>query len=251
MLLEYLVPSRARREVWKTLRSQAGALTVRELARRARVPYSNAHREVMRMKELGLLQTEVAGKSLLCAWDAKNPATRKLAALLDVSGPPGGNPFTDEAVYSSLKSWGAGLARNVQATAALSLEETLASALELARRDPDVAQVWPVVLARNRAQIHLDRLELLGRRLGQKRALGFLLSLTGTLLKDSTLLEFANRFHDSRVRKAQDFFTVSRGRRSQSLSGANTPELARGWFFRMNTTLEGFRSHFDKFVPRS
>jgi len=250
MLLEYLVPSKTRREVWKTLRSQAAALTVRELARRARVPYSNAHREVMRMKELGLLKTEVAGKSLLCAWDARNPATRTLAALLDVSGSPEENPLTDQAVYANLKSWGAGLVRNVRATAPLSLEETLAYALELARRDPDIAQVWPVVLARNRGQVNLTRLELLGRRLGQKRALGFLLSLTGTLLGDPTLLEFANRFQDSRVRKAQDFFTIARGKRAQRLSEENTPELAKGWFFRMNTTLEGFQSHFDKFVPR-
>ncbi|MBI3855623.1 MAG: helix-turn-helix domain-containing protein [Planctomycetes bacterium] len=251
MLLEYLVPSTARREVWKTLHSQDGPLSVRELARRAGVSYSNAHREVMRMKELGLLRTQAAGRSLLCAWDMKNPAARKLAALLEVAGPEGGKQPTDDDIYANLKSWGAGLAKQVQPAQPLPLEETLAYGVELARRDPDIAQVWPVVLARNRARAHLDRLVILGRRLGQKRALGFLLSLTATLLDDATLLDFAKGLHDSRVRRGQDFFRVTRGKRAQSLAEANTPELARNWFFRMNTGLSSFRSHFDKFVPKT
>jgi hypothetical protein len=201
----------------------------------------------MRMKELGLLRTESVGRALLCSWELRNPATRKLTALLDV---PDTGQVTDDAVYSNLKSWGAGLARNAQSTHQLTIEETLAYGVELARRDPDVAQVWPVVVAKNREHLDLGRLCLLARRLGQKRALGFLLSLTGTLLNDSILLDAALKLRDSRVRRMQDFFRATKGRRARALSEANTPDLARSWFFRMNTSIASFQSHLDMFIRR-
>ena len=248
MLLEYLAPSRARREVWKVLRSESRGLTVRALAKRAGVPYSNAHREVMRMREVGLLRTESVGRSLLCAWNVRNPAARKLTALLEASDEADAAQSTDNTVYGSLKAWGAGLAKDTVQAKPLALEETLAYGVALARKDPDVAQTWPVVLAKNRARVDLDRLETLVRRMGQKRALGFLLSLTGLLLKDPTLPAFARRFRDSRVRSAQDFFTLARGKRMQTLAEANSPEVAKEWLFRMNTSLESFRSHFRKFA---
>lgn len=251
MLLEYLVPSKVRREVWKALHSQGEPVTVRELARKAGVAYSNAHREVLRMRELGLLETRVAGRSLLCAWNRTNPATRTLSALLSGFGSAAAEPSADDALYSSLKHWGAGLARPVRSVRPFPLEETLASGVDLARWDPDVAQAWPVVLAKNRARVDLDRLELLGRRLGQKGALGLLLALTGTLLRDSALQKFAERLRDSRVRRTRDFFRLARGRRARRLAEANTPRLAKSWFFRLNTSLESFQRHFDKFVPRA
>ncbi len=248
MLVEYLVPSKARRELWKVLRAQTQGITVRALAGQTGVAYSNVHREVLRMRELGLLRTEAVGRALLCSWNSRNPVARKLMNLLDFAEHRGSLRPTDEAVYGSLKSWGAGLARGVAPAKPLALEETLAYGVELARRDPDVAQAWPVVLARNRSRVRLDRLDTLGRRLGQKRALGFLLSLTGLLLRDPTLAAFAARFRDSRVRNAQDFFALSRGRRMRRLAEANAPELARSWHFRMNTRIQSFRNHFEKFV---
>jgi hypothetical protein len=251
MLLEYLVPSKARRDVWKALRLQEGALSVRALAAKAGVAYSNAHREVLRMKEVGLLRTEVVGKSMLCSWNKRHPAARTLTDLLSASERGDAAGPAEELVYGSLKSWGAGLARGAAPEKPLNLEETLAYGVDLARRDPDVAQVWPVVLAKNRSQVDLARLEVLVRRLGQKRALGFLLSLTGLFMKDPTLARFARRFRDSRVRDAQNFFTLHQGRRAQALADAHTPALAREWHFRMNTRLATLRSHFDKFVEKT
>lgn len=242
-----MVPSKARREVWKALRSQGKAVTVRALAGQVGVAYSNVHREVLRMRELGLLRTEVVGKALLCTWNTRNPVIQRLTDLLDVSEPRGPLRPTEEAIYGSLKSWGAGLVRGVAPAEPLALEETLAYGVELARRDPDVAQAWPVVLAKNRERVRLERLETLVRRLGHKRALGFLLALTGLLLRDPALPAFAARFRDSRVRKAQDFFALPRGKRMHALAEANTPELARRWHFRMNTRLQSFRDHFEKF----
>jgi hypothetical protein len=251
MLLEYLVPSKARREVWKALRSAGEVLTVRALAASAGVAYSNVHREVLRMREVGLLQTEKVGNSLVCSWNTRNPAARKLTDLLELAEHGNSARPTEEVIYGSLKSWGAGLAKDTPPAKPLTLEETLAYGVDLARRDPDVAQAWPVVLAKNRTRVDLDRLETLVRRLGQKRALGLLLSLTGLLLADPTLTAFAARFRDSRVRETRDFFSLPRGKRAQSLAEANTPELARKWRFRMNTSVESLRSHFDKFVGKA
>ncbi len=251
MLLEYLVPSRARREVWKALRSEGAGLTVRALARQAGVPYSNAHREILRMKELGLLRTEWVGKSLLCAWNKRHPAARKLAELMGATRDFDAVESADDAVYGSLKSWGAGLARDTAAAKPLGLDETLAYGVALARRDPDIAQIWPVVLAKNRAQVDLDRLGTLVRRLGQKRALGFLLTLTGLLLKDPSLAAAARRCRDSRVRRTQAFFSNPNAKRTRALAEGTTPKVARDWHFSMNTSLESFQSHFGKFVrPR-
>jgi len=200
------------------------------------------------MREVGLLRTEVVGNSLLCNWNDRDPATRKLTALLESSERSEANQPSWEAVYASLKSWGAGLAKGRAARNPLKLEETLAYGVLLARRDPDVAEIWPVVLAKHRTDVNRERLEILGRRLGQKRALGFLLTLTGILLKDSTLPAFAGRLRDSRVRRTQDFFTLPRGKRMGVLTRTNTPDLARDWFFQMNTSLASFQHHFDKFM---
>jgi DNA-binding transcriptional ArsR family regulator len=250
ILLQYLVPSRSRRDLWQALRSRSEPLTIRALAARAGVGYANAHREVMRMRAAGLLRTEVVGSSMLCSWDAGRPAARKLAALLDASEDEKVVRATDDAVYGSLKSWGAGLVRGTPPAKPLSLEETLARGVELARRDPFVAQVWPVVLARNRDQVDLDRLEFLVRRSGQKRALGLLLSITGTLMEDPTVSDFARRFRDGRVRKPEVFFTIPVGKRFMALAKQNTPLLAKKWSFILNTSMETLRSHFDKFVER-
>ena len=248
MLLEYLVPSRARREVLKALCSNPRGLTVRDLSRKAGVSYSNAHREVVQMKRLGLLRTEPVGHSLLCSLDPESPAAHRLTALLAASGRGGPDHPGEDSLYGNLKRWGAPLHRTGAPGKPLSLEETLAYGLRLARRDPDVAQVWPIVVGKNRAGLNLDELEFLARRLGQKRVLGFLLDLTGVLLKDAALRSLAKRLRDQRVSRTEDFFLVQRGERARRLAGKNTPPLAREWSYRMNLTLESLQGHLNKFV---
>ena len=74
---------------------------------------------------------------------ARHPAARKLTALLGSES----DPSTPDALYGSLKSWGAGLAKDTAAAKPLALEETLAYGVALYRRDPHLAQAWPVVPA--------------------------------------------------------------------------------------------------------
>lgn len=229
----------------KTLWSADRPLTIRQLARDARVPFSNAQREVKRLKQFGLLRTHAAGRSLLCSWDRKSDGPRKLASLLGAF--PKTGVSEDAVTYWNLKRWGAPLVRGAAAARPMSLESTLAAALPLARRDPDVAQVWPLVFAKNRVRVDMGLLEAEARHRGQKRVLGFLLSLTGVLMRAPALAAFARRLRDPRVRQRQDFFLLDRGPRARRLAEENTPRVAKDWLYRMNVTLESLQGHFDKF----
>lgn len=242
--LEYLVPSRHRREFLRTLRSEKGGLTVRQLARRVGVAYSNAHREVGRLLRTDLVRTQRVGNALVCRWNSNCSLARTLDSLF--SRTRGGTD--EETLYGNLKRWGAPLVRGDASGRDLSLEETLGRALILARQHPEVARVWPVALARNRQRVDLGELELVARSLGQKRTLGFFLTLTGKLLHDPLLTRFANRLHDGRTRRMENFFLVARGERARRLAEENAPRPARDWHFRMNLPMESFESLFRKFV---
>jgi hypothetical protein len=241
--IDYLVPSRARRDLLRAVRASGG--TLRQLSKRARVPYSSAHRELMAMQRAGLVRARRAGRAVTVSWNAASPGARAVALLLE-SGPP------DEArVIGSLVHWGAPLLRAGSSGRPLSLEETLALALLTARRRPEVARVWPVVLARNRGSVDLALLDRLARRAGEKRTLGFFLALTRRLLADPTLAPWERRLRDGRVRRDQPFFLLPRGRRARRLAEERTPSVARSWRFRMNMSFDAFETTFRKFVaPR-
>jgi hypothetical protein len=133
--------------------------------------------------------------------------------------------------------------------APLDKEETLAYALTLARRQPEVARVWPVVYARHRNELDHSTLARLAGRVGQKRALGFLLDLTRALLGPEAP-SAGRRVQDARFRKTQDFFTTGSSERARKLAELRTPEVARRWHFRLNMPLESFKATFDKFDTR-
>ncbi len=241
MVIDYLVPSRARRDLLRAVSESAG--TLRQLSRRARVPYSAAHRELMAMHRLGLVRARRKGGAVYCTWNGASRAARAVARLLG-SGTP------DEArTIGSLVRWGAPLLNVRRPGRPLPLEETLAHALRAARRHPEVARAWPVVLAKNRDSVDLASLEKLARQVGEKRTLGFFLSLTRKLLGDPTLAPWERQLRDGRVRKDQPFFLLPRGRRARRLAEERTPEVARSWRFRMNMSYESFESTFRRFVP--
>ena len=154
----------------------------------------------------------------------------------------------DDHVVWNLRKWKAPLAGPGVSGQQLLLEETLAHAVELSRRRTEVARVWTVVLARNRSEVNLERLAAAGRQLGQKQALGFLLSLTARLLQDPYLSKFAAGLRDRRSRVVRDYFLGKRSSRAQALVEKRTPPLARKWFFRMNMPLDSFETFFHKHV---
>jgi DNA-binding transcriptional ArsR family regulator len=242
-VFEYLFPSRHRRSLLHLLVGQ-DRLTVRQLALKSGVAYSNAHREIGRLRRANLVRAVRDGTALRCSWNRKNRQAGTLESLID--------PVSDEpdegAVFSNLKRWHAPLSRPARSRRELPLEETLARALPLARRHPEVARAWPVVLARNLHRVDFDELERTARRLGEKQALGFLSALTAALLKNEPLRRRAARLKDSRMSKMHDFFLVDQSDRARRLAEENTPPSAREWRFRMNLPLESFESLFRKFV---
>jgi len=182
---------------------------------------------------LGLLHPERVGNALVCRWNPKNPVAKALEPLF--AGQP-----DEETLYANLKRWGAPLVKGGTPQEEFSLEETLGRGLVLARHHPDVARVWPVAFAKNRPQVDLSELVMLARSFGQKRALGFFLSLTAGLLKEPSLARFARRL--------EDFFLFSRGDRARRLAEENAPRAAKEWLFRMNMPMDSFESLFRKFV---
>lgn len=247
-LLEYLVPSRARRDLLRTLQAHREGLSVRQLAQRAGLAYSNTHREVNQMKHVGLLCQKKVGKALVCSWNSDSTAARALGPLLRDPETHVAGALGEEMLFWNLRHWGAPLTREGKPGRKLSLEETLGYGLSLARHHPEVARVWPVVLAKNRSALDLSALVRLSRRLGQKRALGFFLALSRTFLKDAKLSKTERDLRDDRFRKTEDFFYLERGRRARELAEKRTPSLAREWHFRMNMPLESFQGPFEKFV---
>jgi hypothetical protein len=249
-LFEYLCPSRTRRALLRVLRSRKRAWTVQQLAQAAEVSYSNAHGEVGSMSRLGLVQTEKLGHAVLCAWNADSKEARALEPLLRAAEDEKGGLPGDDTLYWNLRQMGAPLASAGGKGSPLGKEETLAYALGLSRRHPEVARVWPVVYARHREELDHEMLARLAGRLGQKRALGFFLDLTQVLLgRDAPRAR--NRLRDARFRKTQDFFVTEPGERSRELAELRTPEVARRWHFRMNMPLESFKTSFDKFAAKA
>src|SRR5438105_15764266 len=130
-LLEYLVPSRARREVLKALRSRTGGLTLLQLSRDTGVAYSSVHREVEQMETLGLAHTERLGNAVVCSWNATHPAAKALDKLLRDESGEATDP-DEETLFWNLRRWRAPLVRPGVQGEKLSLESTLAYALKLA-----------------------------------------------------------------------------------------------------------------------
>lgn len=251
MLLDYLVTSKARRNVLRVLARERRERSVRRLAREAGVGYASAHAEVNRLRRLGLVSIRREGAAALCRWKATHPGARLVKELLenDAAGAARDDESrSDVDVVRNLKRWGAPLVRPGSPSRPLALEETVARALVVARRDATVAQVLPVVLAKHRSTLDLSKLEKRARNLGQKRALGFFLEVCARFLKDRALADRAERLRDRRVHRMEDFFTEATGPRARALAERATPLLAREWRFRMNMPMKSFEAAFRKFV---
>lgn len=152
-------------------------------------------------------------------------------------------------MFWNLQRFGAPLARDTRPGRHLSLNETLARGVVLARRHPSVAQAWPVVFSKNRKMVKVRKLERLSLDLGQAKALGFLLSTTRRLSGDSRLRHAEKRLSRKASREPENFFTYKVNPFYQGFVERRTPREARKWALRMNTLYEDFESCFRKFCP--
>jgi predicted transcriptional regulator len=81
-MLDYLVTSRARRELLRRLWLDEDSGSVSALARASGVSFSAAHRELEAMKAAGLAVAERRGVALEYRADRRHPQARVLVALL-------------------------------------------------------------------------------------------------------------------------------------------------------------------------
>jgi DNA-binding transcriptional ArsR family regulator len=259
-MLDFLLPSKARRGLLHALCGERVRASVSSLARRAGVTPAAARKEVEQMLSLGLLVAERDGRERVVRANDKSPhvhLVRKLLADLDVEpGHDAGDAVafpTDrrELVRAWLGHYGAPLVVTAHPPAAdvPPLEQTLVQGLRLAHHDATVALVLPLVLWNQRANVDLSRLVLLATGQDEAQSLGFFLELTADLSGHNLFRSAADNLRDRRYRTMRYFFpSDSLSELSRGLAQAQTSEPAKRWHFYMNMPFDSFASHFRKFT---
>lgn len=251
-MLSYLVGSAGRRKLLEALWRDGARGTASSLARRTGVPFAQAYTELKAMARADLAREGLESGRLVYDANRRSPYA---AALKQLVAPPRTHarrkPAPDrswDAVRSELAAQGAPLWGRLPKTQARApLEELLAKACEFAQRDPSVAKVLPYLFVRRKNDLDFDRLARALAENHQKHAAGFMLAVACTLSGDQTLGAWAERLKDKRRSKLHDFFEEASSPRLQALAERNTPELARAWNYRLNMTLDDFRSVLEKF----
>jgi len=248
-VLSYLVTSTARRRLLELLWRHDAVGSASDLARRARVSFASAYRELKLMEEFGLVSVHVEdGRELYAAASAHPDAElmRRLVATRSSSYPP-----DDEAAATTrrrARALGAPLPVPAEPVADEEREQVVVDAVRLSRRDATLARVLPVVLWRQRHRLDRKHLKELARRAHEKHALGFLVALTAELSGDPSLDEWAEGLRDHRAKGVRPFFELPSARATRALADRRTPEVAARWGYRMDLDLDAFRSTFDKFA---
>jgi DNA-binding transcriptional ArsR family regulator len=247
-LLKYLVPSRARRALLETLFLDDVRGSVSQLARRARLSFAAAHRELEAMRAAGLTSCERAGNRVEYRCSDNHPSARALRDLLRTASRDRTRttPNGDQTVRGWLREAGAPLAAQTPGSPPPAIEEALATALELAHRDATVARVLPLVLWLQRQNLDHAALGRAATRRNERETLGLFLELAGRLGGDVSLVRAARRLRDRRRSRPRPFFTRATGRMAAASARRHTPALARRWGYSMNLGLDSFASVFAR-----
>jgi hypothetical protein len=246
-VLEYLVTSRARRQLLRRLWVDRVSGSVSALARASGVSFAAAHRELEAMKAAGLTVAERDGVATVYRANFAHPQTDVLTALLKET-PPGHGDLEEQRLRGRLAALGAPLAGPVPRNHRLPPEEVLADGLVLAHHSPTVARVLPVAFWRQRDKLDFERLERAATQRDERQALGFYLELTGQLGSDRRLVRRARGLRDRRRTALRPFFSAGRGSFARPAAQEKSPALARRWGFLMNMELKSFATAFHRHV---
>jgi hypothetical protein len=247
-VFDYLVTSRARRQLLRRLWADRLSGSVSALARSSGVSFGAAHRELEAMKAAGLTVAERDGVATVYRANLAHPQADVLTALL-TAAPPAHGASEEQGLRGRLAALGAPLGGPTQATRHPSPEEVLADGLVLAHHSPTVARVLPLAFWRQRDKLDYELLERAATRRDERQALGFYLELTGQLGGDRRLVRRASRLRDRRRTALLPFFSSGRGSFARAAARERSPGLARRWGFLMNMELESFATTFRKHVP--
>lgn len=244
-MLSWLVGSKARRRMILLLFGEHASGSATDLARRARVGFASAYRELRAMRALGLVVSARKKGAEVYEANAGHPLAPALTALATTDARAPVDAEADRRTRGELLALGAPLFGTPVPPS--SVEEALVRGAGLAHRDGTVACVLPVCLYRQRDTVDPKRLAHDARRLGEKQTVGFLLDLTAALSGDRRFATWAARLRDRR-RCGTSYFFVEEGRaqRSRGVAERHTPPLARKWGLRMNLGLDAFSSTFTK-----
>ena len=247
-MLPYLVTSASRRRLLELLWRYGASGSASQLAKRVRVPFATAYRELKLMRDFNLVAVRVEDGREVYSAANDHPDAELLRRL--VTTKPSTSVAPDDpssaVVRGRVRSLGAPLAVSPQAVHPDEREAALVDAVRLARRDATLARALPVALAEQWQTLDRDRLKTAAVRSREKHALGFFLSLTAELLGNTSLREWAAGFRDYRVKSLRPFFTLPSARAARDLAERRTPPVAREWGYLMDLDLESFKSLFDK-----
>ncbi len=246
-MLDYLVTSRARRQLLRRLWVDRVSGSVSALARMSGVSFAAAHRELEAMKAAGLTVAERDGVATVYRANLPHPQADVLTALLKAT-PRGHGDSEEQRLRGRLAALGAPLAGPAPRNRRLPAEEVLADGLVLAHHSPTVARVLPVALWRQRDKLDYERLERAATLRDERQALGFYLELTGQLGGDRRLVRRARGLRDRRRTALRPFFSGGRGSFARAAAQEKSPALARRWGFLMNMELDSFTTAFRKHV---
>jgi hypothetical protein len=249
VLLRYLVPSRSRRHLLRLLWAEEAGGSVSELARKAGVGFTSAHRELAAMRAEGLARAERAGAELVYRANPDYQGAGLVRRLLgDRVASAAASPVANgERVRGWLATAGAPLLVSQRPNGRRPpLEEVLAEALVLSHEDATVARVLPLFLSRHGDRLDHGRLVRAATLRNERQALGFFLELTGLLAHHPRLASLAKPLRDRRRTRLRPFFARAQGRMALALARGKTPPLARRWGYLMNMDLDSFASAFRK-----
>ena len=252
MILSMLMPA-ARWRLLRALWRDNARGSVRALARQTRLSYSTAYSELKRLEQASLARSRAVGNALVFEASRDHPLVGAIEALM-CAPENAESPETEvepNRVLANLASLGAPVHSDSDPDGDLNPEEMVAQGLRLVHGNPALARAYPVLLARNRSRLDLERLRQRATELKEKQTLGFFLDLTGTLANDRHLRAFAQTLKDRRVKKVREFFEGPHGKYSRRLADQRTPQVARDWHFRMNMDMDNFRTLYSKFCETS
>jgi hypothetical protein len=243
-MLEFLVPSKARRRLLQLLFTEHATGSTAELAERAHVGFASAYRELRAMEMHSLVCSKRVDGTEVFAANETHPLSEPLRTLVSSSAQRATDD-SDDQTRNALFTLGAPtFGREVPVD---DVDLAVVEGVELSHRDGTVASVLPVVLYKQRERLSPDQLVRYARDLGEKRAMGFFLELTTELSGDSRFATWAERLRDRRCSGVRYLFVDdTRSKLAREVAERNTPDVARRWNLRANTGLDAFESMFLK-----
>lgn len=240
----YLVRSKARRRLLALLWSDARSGTATDLASHARISFASAYRELQAMKRWELVTVTHGPDGDVYRARLEHPDADLLRRL--VTPTPARSSEDAAQLRGHLAMAGAPLRADPPTSPPLPFDLLVVSGLDLARRDPEVARAFPVLLFEGfrrgeDLQAVIDR----AAASGVGHVLGFFLTITSRLANEPSLGKMARALRDHRVKDQDLFLSTSPSRGSKKFA------LGRAWGLRMRANEDWFADLFHESVdPR-